>query len=72
MGCEDSKLSTSSHAQPSISVTIIDPAFLKPANEPLRSSLQAQGVNVKTYMSVSCFISEQNGAYANNVMVRHQ
>jgi len=70
MGCEDSKMSTYNTPQSSIPVTVIDPGFLKAANEPLRTSLQIQGVIVKTYMSVSCFISDQNDSYSSNILVR--
>ncbi len=52
--------------------SVIDPAFLKASNELLRKKFEAQGVHIKTYMSVDCFIQDQETSYSNNVVVPEQ
>jgi hypothetical protein len=67
MGCSDSKLDSYSTQ---VHVSIIDPAFLKPANEPIRQSIKDQGIIVNTYMSVDCFISDQKASYSHHIVVK--
>lgn len=69
MGCSESKLDT---YQGKVYLGVIDPTFLKPANNKLRNKLKDHGIVFTTYMSVECFISDQKASYSNNVAVRTQ
>ena len=67
MGCEDSKIGTFST---DVHLSVVDPSFLKPCNDKVRSLLEERGAKVDTYMSLDLFMSEQSSSYSKHVVVR--